>query len=189
LFFVKQQAFYGVAFTAFLAASAIHNERRSRRILAVLAKGIERGQYLAGLITGVLLAAVLYCLFVGVFGSLMFRTVGLPQTALWYLLALVIVSCALAATTAMLFATFAPPLVAIALTAIALGSGFGVAVAGLTRNFLPVGALMASVTRYDLHSGLPPHGDTIAWGVAQSLILWLLASWIFARRDIAVAVE
>ncbi len=187
--FLKLQAGYGVAFSAFLAASAIHNERRSRRILAVLSKGIERGQYLAGLIAGVLLGAFLYCLFMGAFGSIMFRAVGLPLAALWYLLALVMVACALSATTAMLFATLVPPLVAIALTAITLGFGFGVAQTGLTRNLLPVGALMISLSRYDLHSGLSPQWDTLAWGVAQALVLWLLATRIFLRRDIAVAVE
>ncbi|MFB3812728.1 MAG: hypothetical protein ACE14L_01345 [Terriglobales bacterium] len=189
LFFLKQQAIYGVAFSAFLAASAIYNERRSRRILAVLSKGIEREQYLAGLILGVLLSAALYCAVMGAFGSLMFRRIGLPLEALWYLLALLIVACALAATTAMSFATFSPPLVAIALTALVLGIGGGMAQIGLTRNLFPVMTLMASITDFTGHAPLLHRWDTLAWGIAQTIALWMAASWIFSRRDIAVAVE
>src|SRR3954469_2056063 len=38
LYFLKQQAAYNVFFSVFLAASALNTQRRTRRILAVLAK-------------------------------------------------------------------------------------------------------------------------------------------------------
>src|SRR5690242_15486374 len=47
---LQQEVFYGVAVVAFLASSAVYNEKRSRRIIGVLSKGISRGQYLCGLL-------------------------------------------------------------------------------------------------------------------------------------------
>ncbi len=189
LFFIKQQAIYGVVFSAFLAASAVHNERRSRRILAVLAKGVERGQYLAGLIAGVLLGATLYCGFLALFAALMFRNLGLPAIELAYLIVTLLIGCALAATTAMIFGTFAPPLVAIALTAVAFGVGVAMAAIGVTRDLLPVYALMNTITSFEVHSRTTRDWPMLAWGAAQSVLWWLVATWIFVRRDVAVAVE
>ena len=50
LIIFKQLAVYGVAFAVFFGGSAIHNDRRSRRILAVLSKAVGRKQYLCGLL-------------------------------------------------------------------------------------------------------------------------------------------
>lgn len=189
LFFIKQQAVYGVAFSAFLAASAVHNDRRSRRILAVLSKGIERGQYLAGLLSGLMFMAGLYCLAMAAAGSWMLKTVGMPDRQLWYLLALLMVCCALVATVAVLFSTFAPPLVATALTAVALGIGIGLSEAGITNHVLPVLSMMNEIMHYEAGKSLQPQWRSVFWGLAQAVVLWWLASRVFERRDIAVAVE
>jgi hypothetical protein len=45
LFLFKELSIYGIAFSVFFGGSAINTERRSRRILAVLAKAISRRQY------------------------------------------------------------------------------------------------------------------------------------------------
>jgi ABC-type transport system involved in multi-copper enzyme maturation permease subunit len=189
LFFIQQQAIYGVAFSGFLAASSIYNERRSRRILAVLSKGIDRRQYLAGLLGGVLLTIVLYLIAMGTLGGLMFTSVGIPRTHLWQMLALLLVACALTATTGLLFATFAPPIVAVACTAVTLGSGVALAQIAGARNFLPVYALLDAVIGYANNPHWSPPWTPAMWAIAQTALLWLLASAIFARRDIAVAVE
>jgi ABC-type transport system involved in multi-copper enzyme maturation permease subunit len=189
LFFLKQQAVYGVAFSAFLAASSIYNERRSRRILAVLSKGIERSEYLAGLLGGVLLAAGIYLGAMGAFGSLLFSVASIPISHLWQLLALLLVACALAATCALLFATLVPPIVAVACAAVVLGLGVGLTQIGVTRSFLPVYALVEQLTSYTYSPHWSPDWTPAIWGTAQAILLWLAASWIFERRDIAVAVE
>ncbi len=189
LFFIKQQAVYAVAFSAFLASSAIHNERRSRRILAVLSKGINRAQYLAGLLSGVLIAAAIYLTAMGVFGSLMFRAVAIPAVQLWWLLALLAVSCAVGATTALLFATFTPPLVAVSFTALALGFGAGMSAVGASHSVLPVYTLMDVITHYEFQAHWNPHWRVALWGLAESVALWLFASLVFGLRDIALPVE
>jgi ABC-type transport system involved in multi-copper enzyme maturation permease subunit len=189
LFFLKQQAMYGVAFSTFLAASSIYNERRSKRILGVLSKGIERRQYLAGLLGGVLLAAVIYVTTIGVFGSVLFSAAGLPLVKLWELLVLLLAACALAATTAVLFATFTPPIVAVALSVLAFGGSVGLAQIGITSCFLPVYNLIGTIASYPDSPGWTPEWPLAIWGAVQAVLLWLAASWIFGRRDIAVAVE
>src|SRR5437899_5230366 len=44
LIIFKQLAAYAIAFAIFLGGSAIHNERKSRRILTVLSKGVGRAE-------------------------------------------------------------------------------------------------------------------------------------------------
>jgi ABC-type transport system involved in multi-copper enzyme maturation permease subunit len=189
LVFIKQQATYGVAFCAFLAASSIHNERRSRRILAVLSKGISRGQYLAGLLCGVLVAAAIYFLTMGAFGSVLFNLVGIPPLHLWQMLVLLFVASALSGTTSLLFATFAPPVVAMALAAVTLGGGLAASQLGATANFLPVYTLVRAVTDYSYSPRWTPPWTALVWGIVQTIAMWALAWWVFARRDVALAVE
>jgi len=189
LFFLKQQAVYGVAFCTFLSASSIYNERRSRRILGVLSKGVERRQYLAGLVGGVLLAAVIYLGAMGVFGSMLFSAAGLPIVQLWELLVLLLVACAVSATSALLFATFLPPIIAVACSVLAFGVGVGLAQMEVTRCFLPVYTLVGAITSYPDSPRWTPEWAPAIWGAVQTVALWLGALWIFERRDIAVAVE
>src|SRR3982750_3736622 len=56
----QQQAIYGVVYGLIVALQTIHGERKSRRILAVLSKGIYRGEYIAGLMLGNALLTSIY---------------------------------------------------------------------------------------------------------------------------------
>jgi hypothetical protein len=190
LFFLKQQAVYGVAFSAFLAASAIHNERRSRRVLAVLSKGIERREYLAGLLCGVVFGTAVYCLGMGLAGSFVFARAGIPQQQLWLLLLLLMVAALLTATLALLFATFLAPLLATAGTALVLGAFGAMAhlAGGVWLHVLPAYLLIESIMRFS-SSGIRPEWGLVTSSVIQSIVVWLIASWVFSRRDLAVAVE
>lgn len=193
LFFLKTQAVYGVAFTAFMAASAIHNERKSRRILSVLSKGIHRGQYIAGLLQGVLMAAAGYCLAMGVTGGVLFVEARLPEIQLWSVLALLMTALVVTSTLAMLFSTFLSPLLATAATALALGTpALAARVAGgRWSHVLPVYSLINSIMEFsvDTAGGWRPIWTMVGWSMLDAAVLWGIASWIFARRDIAVAVE
>src|SRR5690348_1065283 len=120
LFFFKQQAIYGVAFTTFLAAMALRNERKSRRILAVLCKGVGRGEYLAGLLAGVMGIVGLYCLTMGLAGTWMLAGSRVPGAQVWAMVAQVAGACLLGGTVAILFSTFMEPLLATAATALLL---------------------------------------------------------------------
>lgn len=191
LFFVKQQAVYGVAFSAFLAASAIQTERRSRRILAVLSKGIERRQYLAGLLTGVMTAALAYCAGMACVGTVMFARAGLREEQLWFMLLMLVAACMVTATVAMFFATFLSALLATAVTAIALGTPVLAAqIAGPKwGKVLPVYRLMEAIMTAGSTGATPAMWNMVGWAVVNALVVWLAASFVFSYRDIAVALE
>ncbi len=190
LFFVKQQAIYGIAFTGFLAASAIYNERRSKRILAVLSKAVTRSQYIAGLMVGTLAAAAMYCVAVGTFGAPMFARVGLPPRSVWLLATMLMAACALTSAVTMFFSTFLHPLFAMAVSALALSFTAVMSRLGLGwENVLPVYGLMDRILSFgDIRHWIGPWA-MISWALADAAVLWLAASCVFSFRDVAVSVE
>ncbi len=193
VFFLKTQAVYGIAFIAFLSASAIYNERKSRRILAVLSKGISRPHYIFSLLLGVLISGALYCVAMGITGSLMFRNAGLTQSQLWWVILVLMTSFVVTATVAMFFSTFLSPLFATAATAFALGTPAIAAhiSAGAWSQILPVYYLMDGILSFSAGSttGWDTVWSSVFWALLDSAILWALASWLFSYRDIAVAIE
>jgi hypothetical protein len=190
MFFAKQQAVYGVAFIGFLAGSAIFNERRSRRILAVLSKAVSRSQYIAGLIGGILAASAIYCGTVGVFGSLMFSRVGLPGATMWKLTAMLMAACAVTSAAAVFYSTFLHPLFALAASALTLSFTGAMSRLGFGwDNVLPVYNLMDRIIGFSGQGNWAAPWAMIAWSAADAVLLWLAASAVFSFRDIAVAVE
>lgn len=191
LFFVKQQAFYGIAFTTFLASAAVHTERKSRRILGVLSKGISRTQYLAGLILGVFIVAAAYIAAMGAIGTVVVTESALPLLSFWEVLALLMAASLLTTTVAMLFSTITTPLFATAATAVVIGipAALDKFTAQNWSFVLPVYELMDHVMGFTFQRRWHAGWTLIAWACVESVALWLLAAWIFGRRDIAVAIE
>ena len=186
LFLLRSTSMYGLAFAGLLAASAIHNERRSRRILAVVSKGIERGTYLAGLLTGAMLAALVYCVTIVAFGVL--ATHRAFEVVLFAIMLMALFL--LVATVAMAFSTLFHPLFATAAAGLLLmGEAFVArALGGRWSDMLPVWRLIDRATNY----GAP--GWSVPWGacaaaIVQAVVFWAIAAAIFERRDIALAIE
>ncbi len=100
-FFLHQQAIYGVAFGTFLAASAIQNERRSRRILLVLSKGVERREYLAGLLFGVGAVEAIYVLAMALGAFWMLRETAVAFGPVGWLLLVLFLTAMLVAAVAL----------------------------------------------------------------------------------------
>jgi hypothetical protein len=189
MFFLQQQIFYAVAFSVFLSAAAVHNERRTRRILAVLSKGLERGQYLAGLITGVMTASAIYCLAVGLTAWWMFARNGLPADRLWLVVATLLATCAIVGTLTLFFTTMLPPLFATLVGGIVLAiSGMAARFSG-TPDVFAAGTLLSDLMRFPLTPHWQPTWTAMFVAILDSIVLWFLASLIFARRDVAVAIE
>jgi hypothetical protein len=192
LFFLKQQAVYGVVFTAFLASSAIYNQRRSRRILAVLSKAVGRAEYLAGLEVGFLANAAVYSAAVAVLSAWVFARAGFSATRVIPLAIMLFSASALAGSVALLFSTFLSPLFAIALTAIVVGIN-GVLVqtsSGVLAQVMPTYLLMQSILGFGLSfDNWAPAWAAAGWALVESVAVWALASLIFAYRDLAVAIE
>jgi hypothetical protein len=191
LFFFHQQSLYSVFFSFFLAVSAIHNERKSRRMLAVLAKGITRYQYLAGILCGILAVFGIYCMTIGIAGSWLVRNAQSSLTELWMLLGLTSVASLLVSAVALLFTTFmSPPLatVATALT-VTLPAAVERTMGGGWGDVIPIYSLALQVSRATLAEHAAADWRPALIGIVEILLLWSLASWIFAGRDVSAAVE
>jgi len=60
---------------------------------------------------------------------------------------------------------------------------------GWTDNFLPLYPLLNQLLEYGSSPAWKPRWVPVFWSIIQTAGLWLLASRIFARRDIAATVE
>jgi hypothetical protein len=192
LYFLKQQALYGVAFSVFLASAAIHNDRRSRRILAVLSKGIERGEYLAGLLLGVWAASFVYCVAMALAGAVVFPRAKVPQPSSWIIIVALLLVCMLTSAIALLLATVMPPLLAALSSAIVLGTMSAIA------NFVPSASILVPI--YPLLKMIVDFSPStrLRWSIElpflaatllEAILAWVLATRIFQVRDVAVPVE
>ena len=191
LFIFKQGAIYGVVFAIFFGASAIYNERKTRRILAVLSKSVGRGEYVTGLLAGIALSTGIYWFSMGITSAWVLGAAGFSTSVLWEVILCLVVACMLSATVAVLFSTVLNPLFATMATFIFLGVP---AVAGLRfgsrwAHSIPAYPLIDVVLRSSFDSGLVVPWGSVVLAVLEAVLFWLIAWWVFAQRDIAVAVD
>src|SRR5581483_10862091 len=83
VFYVQQQAVYICVFSSFLAADAIHSERRSRRILLVLSKAVSRAEYLLAIFLATWTMAIAYSLFFGLCSVWLTARAELSSAPIW----------------------------------------------------------------------------------------------------------
>jgi hypothetical protein len=191
LFIFKQVAVYVVFFSLFFGGSAIYNERRTRRILSVLSKGVGRRQYLSGLVLGVTMACSLYCFSLGLTGSWTLGQSGFPIRQVWFLMVCVIAACMLAGTVALMFSTFLNPYLGASATAVVLGLPILAAYAGHAAwaDAMPVSTLIAIVMKASFRSPGSVSWFPVGLAIVETVLFWWLAAQIFARVDIAVSVD
>ena len=191
LMIFKQLTFYGVIFAVFFGSSALNSDLRSRRILAVLAKAVSRGQYLAGLLVGIAVVLGTFCLCAAFSGSWVLGHYGLDQVQLWLGILALFTACMLTAASALCLSVFLPPLFA------AIGSGLlsGVPVLlamrgeGSLKYAIPVYALLEPLIEADFNVVLHVNALPILLGWFESFVLLLAATWIFSGRDLVVGTE
>jgi ABC-type transport system involved in multi-copper enzyme maturation permease subunit len=191
LFIFKQLGVYGVAFSIFFGASAIHNERKTRRILAVISKGVSRAQYISGLLTGIGLAVAIFSVSMGVTGSWVLEAGGARTSQVWSLIACLMLTCILSAAVAVLFSTFLNPLFATLATAITLGVPAVAALHFGSRwaRAIPAYSLLDQLLQFSFERRNMFPWELMILALLETLLLWTVASWIFSRRDVAVAVD
>lgn len=191
LFVFKQVAVYVIAFSLFFGGSAIYNERRSRRILCVLSKGIGREQYLSGLVMGVALVSAIYCFALGITGSWTLGEAGFPMSQVWYQMICLLAACTLSGTVALMFSTFLNPFFAAGATAAVLAFP---ALASHTMGsawayVVPVYPLALGILSTSYSSPGNVIWFPIVLAAVETVLFWLIATRIFCYVDIAVAVE
>jgi ABC-type transport system involved in multi-copper enzyme maturation permease subunit len=190
LFIFKQVAVYVVVFSVFFGGSAIHNERKSRRILAVLSKAVGRQQYLSGLVGGVTIACTIYCFALGITGSWTLGEAGFSVQQVWFLMLYLIAASMLAGTIALMFSTFLNPFFAAGATAMVLGlPALAAHVGGRWEYVIPVYSLSAAVLKSSFKASGSPLWFPLGLAVLETIVFWVLAARIFSRMDIAVSVE
>lgn len=186
--YLLQLITYALAIAVFLGAQANFNERKSRRILGVLSKGIERRDYLAGLMVGVFTSSGVFVagMLIGTLYIAIKVEIGI--VAIVPAMALIWLSCCLSTAIATFFSTFLHPLLAAAVTFALIGTGAAAAIMNVPGTaLLPVYQLNEDAR--GLLLGGHAHLPAIPVALVEILVFWLLAGWVFERRDIAVAIE
>ena len=190
-FLVKQQAGYAIAFGLFITSGAIFTDRRTRRILLVLAKGIDRSQYLAGIYLGscIVLIGYLFLSWLGA-GILLARS-GLPWNSLTEMMLAALVATLLSAVIALLYSTMMHPLLAVGASVVTMGIPHAMAkvIAPAFDALLPVYAISGAVISWTPNEPLamPPYLLLVA--VAEVGVFFLLAVLTFRGRDLALSVD
>ena len=191
-FLIHLQSSYAVMIGVFTASSAIFNERKSRRILGVLAKGIERSHYLAGILLGVSFINTVYCLCLALTAACLAFGFGLSTLPLFKVVLLLVAASTLGATVSLFFSTWMHPLLAAASTGLFFGLSMAapVVLGGWAGDYLfPAAKLATHIAGFSFHSGWAPDWGSSMCAVLESLLFWQAASWVFASRDITVAIE
>jgi hypothetical protein len=187
---IRQESFYALAISIFTSCAAIYNERRSRRILFVLSKGVTRLQYLAGLVFGTLIVAGLYSLCIAATGFWMTR--GIPSSGLSLVRQsiLLLVLVLFTSSIGIFFSTFMHPMLATAVTGMALALPIWAAfAAGPVLDWFPIGKVVLLLSRYSPDPTWQPNGASLLVLVAEAAGFWILAGMVFAYRDITLPVE
>jgi ABC-type transport system involved in multi-copper enzyme maturation permease subunit len=181
---------YVLVFSLFFGASAIRNELRTRRILAVLSKGISRRQYIAGLLLGIVIAIVIYCLALGAAGTWTLPLVGVPAGRFWFLLLGLLAASLLTACVALFFSIFLHPLLATGATVVVVGAPLlaGALWKSAWASVIPVYAILQGFLNLSEHTTALT-GWLVVLAFVETVFLWLLSAWLFSRKDVAVAVE
>ncbi len=187
-----QLSIYAVTIATLLASQADFNERKSRRVLGVLSKGIERRDYLAGLLAGVFISCGLF-LTGAMLGTLWIASkLSLPWTPVFEAVLLMWLACCLIATITTFLATFLHPLLAVVGASVLAGGGLAAHFMKTQGGIIFPVVELGSAAQQLLAGNQADVRDipvTALVAVVEIIVFWLLAGRIFARRDIAVAIE
>jgi ABC-type transport system involved in multi-copper enzyme maturation permease subunit len=191
---------FGSLLAAWAAADALGSELKSGTILAVLARPIRRWEFLLGKFLGVELLLGIYVLCASVFTFILTWSVGEQIYSVpWAMLVYPLVRYTIYSAIGLLLATFLP-------TGVAIGGTFFLFI--LTNSLEAIHRAAPEWVYAVLHAILPSmnllsetqflvlsatplesasllrHSISLAYGLDYSLVLFLLAVWVFRRRSL-----
>jgi hypothetical protein len=185
----RQETLYGIFFSVVIGLSIFQNDRKTRRILAVLSKAVARREYLAGAILGVNLTTLVY--FAAVYGAMlvMFPEARVGDAA--GLMLSLLVAGLLASVVTVLYAAWMHPLLATTAAGATLALPMVVEkMAGPAwANVVPVYSLVREAMSYTPQGGFTVRPGTLALALVECVVLWAVASWLFSLRDVTTPVE
>lgn len=183
----RQELAYGIIIGLFSGASLVYNERKSRRILAVLAKGLRRAHYLAGAWLGLAMLSGIYYLLVAVTNTWLINRFQMGGEAVtgavlgW-------IAAQTAITVALALGSVLHPLLATA--GAALVSAAGLVLRGVASMFPISEFLRATASASYAHSpNVPSVPAFLIAAILEAAIAFTIAVMVFNRKDVAVAVE
>lgn len=192
LFFLRWHAGYAIFLAIMLVIPALQAERKSRRILAVLSKGIYRWQYLGGILCGCSMISAFFCLLIGVTAAWLARQGNVEITGLAMAMAVLFFCCVLSAAIGLFFSVFLHPLPALGLSSTILALPLLMDQAGLPApwSLFPPAAFFHIA---EMNFGFQLLGEAMPRlcliAILQTLIFWVAASAIFDRRDVTISPE
>jgi ABC-2 family transporter protein len=190
LFFIRSQPLYLIFLALMLALPAIQADRKSKRIVAVLSKGIHRWQYLGGILVGCGLITMFFTFLIWATAYFLCLRGGYPTSGL-ALLSLALCSCGIAAGAAgLLYSTFLHPLLATAAATATLLLPLMMRNTGvhLPQSLFPVSWLVDVIVNYRFGTRAGLATITIAAAIL-TLVFWIAAAFTFARRDVTISPE
>ena len=192
-FFLQLHSFYVIFIAMMVAVPAVYGERKSRRIVAVLSKGIHRWQYLGGVLLGCAMISAIFCALVGGISLALSLQGGYPAAGLGGLVVVVFVCSLMASAIGLFFGTFLHPLLATAAASATIALPFLVRQAGvrLSGTLFPASWLADSIVNFEFGAGVGAGELTAiaAMAVGMTIVFWVAGAVIFARRDVTVAPE
>jgi hypothetical protein len=185
----KQQATYGLLFSIFLCLSAVYQERKSKRILAVLSKGILRSEYLAGQILGAALFAVIYC------GALelemrwfAFRFHFEPRTE--GVIFATLIGALVASALALVCGSVLHPYIAAVVCSLLIAAPGGLAkVIPPLSPLFPVSHVFYGIIGSNFEKGWQAGWLFLPFALLHLLAIWLVGSALFHKTDVTVALD
>jgi hypothetical protein len=190
LFFIRSQPLYVVFLCLMLALPAIQTDRKSRRIIALLSKGIHRWEYLGGIVCGCSFAAVLFSFLIWATAYILCLRGGYPTSGL-AILSLALCACGIAAACAgLLYSTFLHPLLATAASTVTVLLPFLLRNSGFhgPRVLFPVSWLVEFVIEYRFGETSGLVTITVA-AIVLALLFSIVAAAVFSRRDVTISPE
>jgi hypothetical protein len=189
-FFLKLHAFYLVAMAVMVAAPAVQAERRSRRIVIVLSKGIHRWQYLGGILCGSAMISAVFCAIVGSVSWLLCIRGGYPVTGLGGLMAALFVTCVMASAVGLFYATFLHPFLATGAATLTLAVPYIAQRAGWNprKELFPAFCLVEHVLNFRFGEATGAAWICLSAAVF-TILFWMAAAATFARRDVTISPE
>lgn len=189
-YFARQQAGFTVLFTVLLAAGALHAERRSRRILAVLSKAISRRAYVRSILLAMWMAAGLYILTSSVAVLWLGRRAGLQPEQEMSHLGLAFFAAMATAAVAVFFSTFLHPLLATFVSGVLIAvPAFLGQYAAVWLHVFPASALMAHSSGMLVLAGSSSLWYWVTLTLIQTVVFWAAAAFVFTKLDVAVPIE
>jgi ABC-type transport system involved in multi-copper enzyme maturation permease subunit len=191
MFYFQLQASYVLGFGVLLAAPAIQTDSKSRRVLAVLSKGIHRWQYLGGLLCGCVMITALLCAAVAVIVYALATQISIPTNGLLQVVLALFLASAAAISVALFCSVVLHPLLATAAASVILLLPFLLEPKGiyLPSAMFPVYAIVHVVKDYRFQAPGSGLWQVASAAAVETVVFWMAASVLFARKDVTVASE